>query len=177
MSQEPEKAAQDPAKAQPGTEKRHKRPSVMLYLVILFAAAFLLMAWSYVIQQRANHETMSDLEESSSALENVIQENEDLKEQVADLQAQLEQAQTDATQAQEQLADSEALVDALDSLNHLRGLYNQGQYTACRTRLASIDAAQVEATLRTYVEQNTDAAWLEVYNPLEAWLNLIEWLG
>ena len=76
MSQEPEKTAQDPAKAQPGTEKRHKRPSVMLYLVILFAAAFLLMAWSYVIQQRANHETMSDLEESSSALENVINDKQ-----------------------------------------------------------------------------------------------------
>lgn len=158
-----------------------KKNSVLIYLVILFAAAFLLLLLSYFMQQRASREAYSDLQQSSNSavqsLDNMLQENEDLKEQVADLQTQLEQAQTDAAQAQEQLADSEALVDALDSLNHLRGLYNQGQYNACRTYLASIDAAQVEATLRTYVEQNTDAAWLEVYNPLEAWLNLIEWLG
>ena len=55
MSQEPEKTVWDPAKAQSETEKRRKGTSVMLYLVILFAAAFLLMAWSYIIQQRANH--------------------------------------------------------------------------------------------------------------------------
>lgn len=158
-----------------------KKNSVLLYLVILFAAAFLLMLLSYFMQQRASREAYSDLQQSSNSavqtLDNMLQENEDLKKQVADLEAQLEQAQADAAQAQEQLTTSEALVNALDSLNHLRGLYNQGQYNACRTYLASIDAAQVEATLRTYVEQNTDAAWLEAYNPLEAWLNLIEWLG
>ncbi len=158
-----------------------KKNSVLLYLVILFAAAFLLMLLSYFMQQRASREAYSDLQQSSNSavqsLDNMLQENEELKQQVADLQQELEQSQDQATQIQEQLNTSEALVNALDSLNHLRGLYNQGQYNACRTYLASIDAAQVEATLRTYVEQNTDAAWLEVYNPLEAWQNLIEWLG
>lgn len=156
MSQEPEKAAQDPAKAQPGTEKRHKRPSVMLYLVILFAAAFLLMAWSYVIQQRANHETMSDLEESSSALENVIQENEDLKAQAAELERQLADAQDQLDTLSDTISDQEQVLEqtcqAMDYFWQVNEAYVRGRYTLCRELITAMeDTSNGQTPLKDYL--------------------------
>ena len=156
MSQEPEKTAQDPAKAQPGTEKRHKRPSVMLYLVILFAAAFLLMAWSYVIQQRANHETMSDLEESSSALENVIQENEDLKAQAAELEGQLADAQDQLDVLPDIISHQEYVLEqtcqALDYFWQVNEAYVRGRYSLCRDLMAVMeDTSNGQTPLKDYL--------------------------
>lgn len=158
-----------------------KKNSVLIYLVILFAAAFLLLLLSYFMQQRASREAYNSLQQSSNSavqsLDNMLQENEDLKEQVAQLEQELAEAQEQSTQLQVQLNASEDVVKALDSLNHLRALYNQREMDACRSYLASIDQAQVEAALQSFVDQNNDAAWLEVYNPLQAWLDLKEWLN
>ena len=44
----------------------HKKVSVMGYLAILFAAAFLLLLLSYFMQQRANQQAISGLEATSS---------------------------------------------------------------------------------------------------------------
>ena len=65
---------------------RNKQQSVLIYLVILFAAAFLLMAMSYLMQRRSSDATIEDLRESVTAMQSVgdIQtQNETLRQQVA----------------------------------------------------------------------------------------------
>ena len=56
-------------------DAEHERPrkpqSVLLYLVILFAAAFLLMALSYFMQRRASDAAIEDLRESVTAMQSV----------------------------------------------------------------------------------------------------------
>ena len=75
-------------------ERPNKRNSVLFYLVILFAAAFVLLLMSFLMQQRANQAALDDLQQTSDStvqsLENMLQENESLKEQNAELQAQVD---------------------------------------------------------------------------------------
>ena len=89
-------------------------PSVVLYLMILFAAAFLLLLMSFLMQNRSNREAMDHLEETSNSamesLENRLRENEELKAQVAQLEEendkltqQVQQADDQARQEQEEL--------------------------------------------------------------------------
>lgn len=176
-------------------DAEHERPSkrnssVVLYLMILFAAAFLLLLMSFLMQNRSNREAMSHLEETSNSamesLENRLRENEELKAQVAELEEendrltqQVQQADDQARQEQEELT---AVLQALGDLNTLRGLYNQGRYSDARDFLAGLDTEAdgsyvTETWLEKYRTDYADPAQLEVYDPLEAWRDLVSWLG
>ena len=165
-------------------------PSVVLYLMILFAAAFLLLLMSFLMQNRSNREAMDHLEETSNSamesLENRLRENEELKAQVAQLEEendkltqQVQQANDQARQEQEELT---SVLQALSDLNTLRGLYNQGRYSDARDFLAGLDTqADGSYVTETWLERyRTDYAApedLEVYDPLAAWRDLVSWLG
>ena len=165
-------------------------PSVVLYLMILFAAAFLLLLMSFLMQNRSNREAMDHLEETSNSamesLENRLRENEELKAQVAQLEEendkltqQVQQADDQARQEQEELT---SVLQALSDLNTLRGLYNQGRYSDARDFLAGLDTQAdgsyvTETWLEKYRTDYADPAQLEVYDPLEAWRDLVSWLG
>ena len=171
-------------------EKPAKRNPVLFYLLILFAAAFLLLLMSFMMQHRANQEAMNNLQETSNSavesLENKLKENDQLKEQVAQLEEENQQLteQLDAytAQGQQEQTELDAIVQALADLNTLRGLYNQGRYSDARDFLAGLetgpDGAYVTETwLEAYRADYADPAQLEVYDPLEAWRDLVSWLG
>ena len=165
-------------------------PSVVLYLMILFAAAFLLLLMSFLMQNRSNREAMDHLEETSNSamesLENRLQENEELKAQVSQLEEendkltqQVQQADDQARQEQEEL---NSVLQALSDLNTLRGLYNQGRYSDARDFLAGLDTQAdgsyvTETWLERYRTDYADPEDLEVYDPLAAWRDLVSWLG
>ena len=168
---------------------RHN-PSVILYLMILFAAAFLLLLMSFLMQNRSNQEAMDHLEATSNSamesLENRLKENEELKAQVAELEEENDalsaQLQEKAAQAQAEQEALTAVLQALSDLNTLRSLYNQGRYSDARDFLAGLetgpDGAYVTETwLEAYRADYADPAQLEVYDPLEAWRDLVSWLG
>lgn len=171
-------------------EKPAKRNPVLFYLLILFAAAFLLLLMSLMMQHRANQEAMNNLQETSNSavesLENKLKENDQLKEQVAQLEEEnqqlTEQLGAYTAQGQQEQTELDAIVQALSALNTLRGLYNQGRYSDARDFLAhqelNADNTYVtEKNLALYTEKYADAAQLEIYNPLEAWQQLVSWLG
>ena len=165
-------------------------PSVVLYLMILFAAAFLLLLMSFLMQNRSNREAMDHLEETSNSamesLENRLRENEELKAQVSQLEEendkltqQVQQADDQARQEQEELT---SVLQALSDLNTLRGLYNQGRYSDARVFLAGLDTQAdgsyvTETWLERYRTDYADPEDLEVYDPLAAWRDLVSWLG
>ena len=85
-------------------------------------------------------------------------------------------------QGQQEQTELDAIVQALADLNTLRGLYNQGRYSDARDFLAhqelNADNTYVtEENLALYAEKYADPAQLEIYNPLEAWQQLVSWLG
>ena len=171
-------------------EKPAKRNPVLFYLMILFAVAFLLLLMSFMMQRRANQEAIDNLQETSNSavesLENKLKENDELKAQVEQLEEENQQltsqleAQNSQTQGKQE--ELEQILQALSDLNTLRGLYNQGRYSDARDFLAkqelNADNTYVnEDSLTLYNEQYATPEELEIYNPLEAWQQLVSWLG
>ena len=127
------------------------RPHLMSYLVILFLAAFLLLAMSYFMQQRRSDQQVIDgLQQSMSAMKTtqnaiernrvLMEENEALKQQVSALE---EQAQSAAAQRTEQ----EKTVLALDYLWRIEREYFQGRYASARNLIRAFEQADLEGCL------------------------------
>lgn len=174
------------------TQPPHKRGSVMIYLAVLFAAAFLLLLMSYFMQQRANREAMDDLQKSSSSavesLENIITERDQLAQERQSLQEQLSEAQREAENLRSQLdaADQElrsveevaeqaqAELQALTRLNQIRTLYNQYRNREAREILAQ--SPDLEEQLQAISEAMTEEE-RAIYDPLESYRTLAGWLN
>ena len=169
--------------------KPGKRNPVLLYLVILFAAAFLLLLMSYFMQQRTNRETINGLQQTSSSakesLENLITERDQLKEQTTALEAQNAQLQQeldsakDAVQAAQYKLDQIARqTEALQQLNQIRALYNQRRNDDARDLLQQweTEAPGVLEQELTAISRAMNAAAREVYDPLDAYHKLVDWL-
>lgn len=144
---------------------RNKQQSVLIYLVILFAAAFLLMALSYFMQRRTSDATIEGLRESVSAMQSVgdIQsQNEALRQQVADLEEQLEEAQRELDGLQT-LTDNltvreERLIRAMDLFWQIDEAYVRGRYSLCRTLITEMEDTTQGSALKEELpkESTTD---------------------
>lgn len=137
----------------------HKKVSVMGYLTILFAAAFLLLLLSYFMQQRANEQAISGLEATSNnafdSINNLIAEKdrlteqvedlkgqvEDLQEELADTQGQLTDAQSDADTAQTAQADARKALEAMDWFWRIQRQFSRGYYTDASNMIEEFEAA------------------------------------
>lgn len=110
----------------PETEKKpetgRKKP-VIVYILILFIVAFLLMAFSLLVHQRNNTEALGRLQSSVTAM----QEVQDLQDQVIQLQKEL-------ADTEEALSSAEEERDSLD-----QALSEAQDYTAGLIRKSNAD--------------------------------------
>ena len=164
---------------------------MLLYLAILFGAAFLLLLMSYFMQQRANREAIDNYQKNSNSaaesIDNLIAERNQLAEERKDLQDQLETAQREAENLRSQLeaADEELRtveelaeqaqqeLQALTRLNQIRTLYNQYRNREAREILAQ--NPDLEEQLQTISEAMTEDE-RAIYDPLESYRTLAGWL-
>ena len=123
------------------TPKKEKHQHVIIYIMILFIAAFLLMALSSLMQQRSNDEAFGKLQHSLSNMQ-AVQASQD---QIIDLQRQLSAAEKEQDKLreeieglEEEIAEGQADVDdAQRRTEAMLGLYNLQQnyltqeYDAC----------------------------------------------
>lgn len=130
-------AEQAPAADSQETTPKGKKP-VVVYIMILFIVAFLLMALSFMMHQRSNSEVLGELQDSVSAM----QEIQDTQDQILDLQKQLSDAEEDQAELESQLEeaqksaeDAQLKADALLALYTLQQQYSAGDYDACRRTL------------------------------------------
>ena len=86
-----------------------KKP-VIVYILILFLAAFMLMFLSLLAHQRSNSEALGQLQNSVSA----IQEIQTSQEQVIDLQKQLSEAQKERDTAEDAAKVKDDSIAALE---------------------------------------------------------------
>ncbi|MCC2258503.1 hypothetical protein AAAT94_14395 [Intestinimonas aquisgranensis] len=147
---------------------RNKQQSVLIYLVILFAAAFLLMALSYFMQRRTSDATIEGLRGQSvsamQSVEDIQEENETLKQQVADLEEQLEEAQRELDGMQDTLdtltVREEKLIQAMDLFWQIDEAYVRGRYSLCRTLIAQMEdttqGSALKESLPTETTTDTD---------------------
>lgn len=142
MSEEVNRTPEAPAS---GSTKKprtpHKKTGVGLYLVILFAAAFLMLLLAYFMQVRSSEETLGSLKESLTSIESLddlIKQNQDLHDEVDELEGALEAAEKNSSELeksyQSALADAETAQTALLSWSvfwEAEELYRAEDYEAC----------------------------------------------
>ena len=138
----------------------HKKVSVMGYLAILFAAAFLLLLLSYFMQQRVNREAIDGLTDSSisamQSLDNLISQKDSLEEEVADLKqrlTQLEQENNSLQSTIEHAGDLQTGLDrqleAMDWFWRIQREASRGQYGAARKLIEAFEATGLPSSLPT----------------------------
>ena len=111
--------------------KKEKHQHVIIYIMILFIAAFLLMALSSLMQQRSNDEAFGKLQHSLSNMQ-AVQATQD---QIIDLQRQLSEAEKAQDKLREEIEGLESRIEddkVAISQEQLRteamlGLYNLQQ--------------------------------------------------
>lgn len=138
---------QAPAPETPGGKK-----PVIVYIMILFIVAFVLMAISFFMHQRSNSEVIGRLQDSVSTL----QEVQDEQDKNLKLQESLDDAQKQADSLQSQLDDASSAKDsaqqqsdALLALYVLQQQYAAQDYDACKDTIQKMESAGQDKLLPT----------------------------
>lgn len=179
-------------------ETEHTQPpksrSVIIYLVILIAAAFCLLLLAYIMQERTastveglsqsvnSFQTIDQLVDDNRALQDEIDR---LKEEQAKLESELLSTKADAERSNDHIAslsrtlqEEEQNTWALNTLNQLRALYNNGNYKAARALIDNppYDGLDLE-TILGRVSDDLSQEELERYDPLASYRRIVKLLG
>ena len=92
-----------PKEEKPTTE-RERMKKVYTYVAVLFTVAFLLILWTFLMNQRSSQAIRDEIKSGNSALQSTLEENDTLEARARELEAQLAEAE----------ADRDALSEALD---------------------------------------------------------------
>ena len=146
--------AETPVPTPEGTPSAGKKP-VVIYIMILFIVAFLLMALSFLMHQRSNSEVLGELQNSVSAM----QEVQATQDALVELQAQLKDAEdtiaeleSAAEKDQQALEEAQRENEALLALYTLQQQYATGDLDACRDSIQAFEAAGYQEDLPQTVE-------------------------
>ena len=160
-----------------------KKP-VIVYILVLFAVAFLLMIWSLISHQRSNTEAIGRLQGSVSAMqevqelqEQVIQLQKELAEVKEQLELEQEAAETAAAAARDEagalLAERDSLeaqVAALTALYRLQQLYAARDLESCEAEIGALGSGSLLDSLDAV---SREREW-SVTPPSERYLELKE---
>lgn len=127
-----------PVEPEENTESKGKKP-VVLYIMVLFIAAFLLMAWSFASHQRSNTEAIGRLQSSVNAMQGVQDRVVSLQEELDSTQKQIEELQRDVSLRELELEASKRQYEATARLYSLERLYRQENLAGCRAVIDSME--------------------------------------
>ena len=142
MSNEHEKKTPEHLQQEADRVQPRQKITVLSYLTILFAAAFLLLLMSYLMQQRNSQEVISGLKDSVSAMqsiENLQTEKSELSDQVEQLQQQLDAADQAQSEAKQRDELQRLQLDAMDWLREIQALYAKKYNKAARAMIAEFE--------------------------------------
>ena len=178
--EQPEKAPEKPPAYVPPATREKRQRSVVHYIAILFAAAFLLMLMTYLMDQRQN-QAMNDLNQSltglqdsitdQSSLQDIYEDNMQLIQQVGQLEEQVKQLEEDKQSLTSQLSDQEKASQAMDWFWQIDEAYVLGRYSLCRSLIQELeDAGLVDYLPKESVTDNgrfsPSGRYQEIYEAL-----------
>lgn len=143
----------------PDTAPDRRQRSALIYLVILFAAAFVLLLFAYLMQQRNSAEILGNLSDLRNSMGNIqsidqlVEENQTLREEKEDLERRIAELEKRVSDLEGDLAVSqsmekhwqgrkdtaEGIAESFAQLNRLHALYDQGRIEECRHALEYLD--------------------------------------
>lgn len=111
---DPNKASA-PKEEKPTTE-RERMKKVYTYVAVLFTVAFLLILWTFLMNQRSSQAIRDEIKSGNSALQSTLEENDTLEARARELEAQLAEAEADRDALSEALERKSEQLRALDWL-------------------------------------------------------------
>ena len=126
-----------------------KKP-VLVYILILFIVAFLLMSLSFFMHQRSNSEALGELQHSVSALQEVQatqDQNIQLQKELDETADQRDDLKDQLTASQEETLQAQKEADALLSLYLLQQQFAAQELDACRNTLQHMEDQQLVESL------------------------------
>lgn len=169
-----EKRSSGETEEAPVQEPASRKKPVVVYIMILFIAAFLLMALSFFMHQRSNTQALGELQHSVSTLQEVQatqDKNIQLQEELAAVNDELEALKGQLTQAQNDTLDAQQGTDAMVALYTLQQQYAAADYDACRITLQSMEDQNLVGQLPTSADAGVTAPSLRYQQLKEAVLN------
>lgn len=143
----------------PSAPKGSRKKPVIVYIMVLFIVAFLLMALSFAMHQRSNQEVLGELHSNVNALEqlqDVLDENLVLQQKVKELEAQAEKLAAEAEKlegkanaGEDALRALQAQADALEQLYALQQQYAARDFAACKQTVAAMESSGAGQALPT----------------------------
>ena len=100
-----------PGEEKPTTE-RERMKKVYTYVAILFTVAFLLILWTFLMNQRS----INEIKDGNTALQSTLQQNDSLEAHIAELEEQLATAEEDKKALDETVGVQSNQLRALDWL-------------------------------------------------------------
>ena len=153
-----------PQEEKPQAEQSGGKKPVVVYIMILFIVAFLLMALSFLMHQRSNTEALGELQNSVTALQEVQatqDENLQLQEQLDaiqdKLQKEIDELEDENAQKDVSLGLMQDRQDALLSLYTLMQQYANGEFDACRQTIQTMEDAGMPALLEGLTAEGATA--------------------
>ena len=177
MKFEKRDAAGIPAPQEEKTSQGGNKP-VVVYIMILFIAAFLLMALSFFMHQRSNTEALGELQNSVSTMQEVQATQEkiiDLQDKLAVAEEELDRVNEKLEKAEQDYAASEKSLqeekDALLALDALQQNYLNQDFDACVQTIQEAESAGLPAKLSAISETGLTAPavrWQQLKSAVEA---------
>ena len=164
----------DGGPVEPVEETNTGKKPVVVYIMILFIAAFLLMAWSFASHQRSNTEALGRLQSSVG----VMQEVQDLQEQVIQLQEELAEVKEQYDNMEDQwhsandaLNNSSYILqqtqEAMEWFWQLEEAWLKEDFEMCRTIMAEMEKNDA-SPLTTYLTPLASDHYLEIKEAVKA---------
>ncbi len=104
-----------PKEEKPTTE-RERMKKVYTYVAVLFSVAFLLILWTFLMNQRSSQAIRDEIKSGNHALQSTLEENDTLETRVRELEAQLAEAEADRDALSEAVERKSEQLRALDWL-------------------------------------------------------------
>lgn len=140
----PQPENQKPTPSEKPLSEKEGQKRVYTYIAVLFAAAFILILWSFLSTHRMNQELTDQLKGSEDRVQSTLEENLDLENEVQALREQMAQTEEAFQAAQEQseaaLAEQEAALRAMDCLRKIESAYAAYHYNTAKDLIRAFEA-------------------------------------
>ena len=123
-----------PGEEKPTTE-RERMKKVYTYVAILFTVAFLLILWTFLMNQRS----INEIKDGNTALQSTLEENDTLEARVKELETQLAEAEEDKDSLSETVERKSEQLRALDWLIEIENNYSAKDYDAARDNIRAFE--------------------------------------
>ena len=140
--------AETPSSAPEETPSTGKKP-VVIYIMILFIVAFLLMALSFLMHQRSNSEVLGELQEVQATQDALL----DLQNQLDEAQTTIDALESSAEETDAALAEAQRENQALLALYTIQQQYSAGDLAGCQASIDAFEASEYRDALPETAEE------------------------